>query len=430
MKKLLSILLIAVLALSIVGCTETETEEIVLPPTRYGIYGGIVDYFSYDMAYFYEQADAVARVKVGNWLWENCQELGSDYTFYEAEILECYKGSMPEDFILIQSGSSRSTEHGPLFTYGDEKLLFLSKAEAGFSPYKDAYHCGTISTMVVSCDDAGTRYFLATNAFVGESITRTTPIKDIPVSEVRKNATQSDPLLNERRYESAPVFSEEDIKLFFASLEQEEIVPRPEKKTGVLPLTRFGKGSGAFEDFPVEYTFESLYSQADAVARLTVGDWLREDAELEASYYEASLVEGFKGEIPKTFTLKQDGCSQDSKGHPLFTYGNEVLLFLKEEEGENTYGFLESYTAIIDVSYDDEGLAYYVVRHDDFGATVPGQDLDPYEDLTFEVYENLLEQDLMISREREVRERIFDRNNPYIFPVSDLNAWFEAQKNG
>ena len=94
MKKLLSILLIAVLALSIVGCTKTE-ENIVLPPTRYGNGSGLVDYYTDDIAYYYAEADVIARIKVGNWLWEDRNQSHGWCTYFEAQALECYKGTLP-----------------------------------------------------------------------------------------------------------------------------------------------------------------------------------------------------------------------------------------------------------------------------------------------------------------------------------------------
>ncbi len=429
MKKLLSIFLAMVLALSVAGCTGVGKEEIVLPPTRYGLGGGLVDYATYDVADFYADAEVVARVKVGNWLWEDRAQYHGGRTYFEAQALECYKGTLPENFTLAQSATSGETLEGPIFAYGQEKLLFLYASPAGQSPYKDTYGCSGLAAMEVSYSNEGGRYFIV-NPLVGKSITRTTPAAEIPISEVRENARKSDPALSERAYGSSHVFSEEDIKLFFASLEQEEIVPLPERGTGVLPPTRFTRGGGDPGSYywEEEDTFEAAYAEADVVARLIVGDWLGENAELRATYYKATEVETFKGKLPKNFILKQKGYTQEG-AVLLYTYGNEVLLFLKADEDpnyKNTYANFNEIAAI-DVSYDKKGNAYYVARHDNFGATVPCQTLDDYE-ASYDIYNNLLEQDRMIGVLRDSMQRRFERNNPYMFPVSDLNAWF--QKNG
>lgn len=426
MKKLLSILLITVLLLSIAGCTAAEEKEIVLPPTRYGHSTGLVDYATYDAADFYANAEVVARVKVGSWLWEDRDANGGGYTYFEAQALECYKGSLPENFTLRQSATSGGTLEGPIFTYGNEKILFMSKAVPGRSPYKDTYGCGTFSAMDVSCDNGGDPYIIVRHSHVAESVTRTTPIAEIPVSEVRMNAGESDPLLGEDYFQSAAVFSEEDIKLFFAGLEQEQTVSLPERGTGVLPPTRFTRRGGAPGAFywEEEDTFEAAYAQADVVARVKVGNWLGEDAQLQVTYYEATVVDTFKGDIPESFVLKQAGYTQEG-AVLLFTYGNEVLLFLKSDEDpnyENTFTDPKP-LAVIDVSYDDHGNAYYLARHDDFAATIPCQALDDYGRM-YDIYNNLLEQDRMIDVLRSGMQ-----SAPYTFPESDLNAWLEAQIN-
>lgn len=429
MKKIPSILLAMVLAISAAGCTKTE-ETIVLPPTRYGLGKGLVDYYTDDIAYYYAEADVIARIKVGNWLWEDRNQSHGGRTYFEAQALECYKGTLPKNFTLAQSATSAEALDGPIFTYGQEKLMFLYASPAGESPYKDTYGGSSYTAMHVSYSNAGDRYFVV-NSLVGRTIPRTTPATEIPVSEVRRNAGKSDPALGETYYQSAYVFSEEDIKTFFGGMEQEEIVPLPERGTGVLPPTRFTRRGGDLGYFywEEEDTFETAYAGADVVARITVGDWLGENAERRATYYEATAVDVFKGELSQNFILKQGGYSEGGAGL-LFTYGNELLLFLKEDEDpdyKNTYREVDP-IFVIDISYDNQGNAYYLPRHDDFAATIPCQTMEDYEE-TYDIYNNLLRQDLMIGIKRDSKQRQFERNNPYTFPVNDLNAWFKAQIN-
>ncbi|MDR0889598.1 MAG: hypothetical protein LBM28_03000 [Oscillospiraceae bacterium] len=124
------------------------------------------------------------------------------------------------------------------------------------------------------------------------------------------------------------------------------------------------------------YTFEEALAEADAVARVMVGDWLAEDTELLQTYYEAAVLECFKGDMPDTITLLQSGCSTGTiVGYPLFAGGNELLVFLKEapwlaDDHTSPYWSIGSYTTVLDVSYDHSGTRYYADRYGVLGKTV------------------------------------------------------------
>lgn len=138
-----------------------------------------------------------------------------------------------------------------------------------------------------------------------------------------------------------------------------------EEKTG-LPPTRVGEGT-MHVSLSQRYTVETAFAAADVVARVEVGNWLAEDLELHKTYYQATVLECFKGEIPDTFTLLQSGCSTFTiVGYPLFTKGNEILLFLKEATNldyEAPYWIIGSFTTVMDVAYDEEGNHYYADRY-------------------------------------------------------------------
>ncbi len=108
--------------------TYTIEEDIVRPPVRE------TDNKIHSMLLFIpieeyaEVADAIVRLKVGNWLGES---YFYDETYYFAEIIDVYKGDVPENIILSQVGTSRQTHSGfPLFTYGEELILFLGKYDS------------------------------------------------------------------------------------------------------------------------------------------------------------------------------------------------------------------------------------------------------------------------------------------------------------
>lgn len=146
-----------------------------------------------------------------------------------------------------------------------------------------------------------------------------------------------------------------------------------EQDTAVLPPSRVG-GSQMQATLVKKYTFESAFSDADVVARVEVGNWLGEDTDNFATYFGAKVLQCFKGSPTETITLSQDGSSAGTlKGYPLFTNGNEMLVFLKEAT-ETTYGSLYwiigAYTTLLDVSYDESGNRYYIDRCGLLGETV------------------------------------------------------------
>ena len=90
MKKILSALLAALMLLSATACAAHEP---VLPPSRWGemqIRSMFERYYSVSDAF--QEADAVARVKVGDWQGE---DLRNWVTFFDASVQESYKGELP-----------------------------------------------------------------------------------------------------------------------------------------------------------------------------------------------------------------------------------------------------------------------------------------------------------------------------------------------
>lgn len=130
------------------------------------------------------------------------------------------------------------------------------------------------------------------------------------------------------------------------------------------------------ENHPNEtYTLTEAVSASDLVAHVKVGNWLAEED--VATYYDASVVTTLKGKEIKNIILYQDGSSKGTfKGYPLFTYGNEMVLFLKELTGTNyndAYWIIGAYTTIYDVVKDsDSGESYLIDRSHIMSESVVG----------------------------------------------------------
>ena len=101
----------------------------------------------------------------------------------------------------------------------------------------------------------------------------------------------------------------------------------------VLPPSRWGEMQirSMFERY---YSISDAFQEADAVARVTVGDWQGEDLCNWVTFFDAAVQESYKGDLPRHFTLVQGGCSEaSSPNYPLFINGTELLVFLKDYDG-------------------------------------------------------------------------------------------------
>lgn len=199
-------------------------------------------------------------------------------------------------------------------------------------------------------------------------------------------------------------------------------IENPANNTIILPPSRIGTTT-LHASFGPRYTFDTAYSEADAVARVVVGNWLGEDSELQKSYYEASVQECFKGDLPEKITLLQDGCSSGTlKQYPLFTSGNELLVFINKAsvtDYVSPYWIIGSFTTLLDVSYDKIGTRYYVDRYGILGETI-GISTNYATDKTVfeEVYSRTAETDEI------VKEMHYDY--PYIFSEEDMILYLES----
>ncbi len=162
MKRL--ICLLAACMLLFAGCTgphEPEHEP-VLPPARVGSSSMKAQIPYFDLERACGEADLIAHIRVCDWLGERNVEYEMELTYFSASIIESFKGQKEGNFVLCQDGNSKLTLGGyPLFTYGDELLLFLKR---GSNPdYDEMYYVvGSYGTVMYGLgDDNGDCYFMS-----------------------------------------------------------------------------------------------------------------------------------------------------------------------------------------------------------------------------------------------------------------------------
>ena len=96
MKRRIFTFLLAAALVLLTACSGRGTE----PPVRIGEAIGEASLLrSYSAAEAFQEADAVALVRVGDWLGEKTD--GFPYTYYEADALECYKGDIPAQLLIL-----------------------------------------------------------------------------------------------------------------------------------------------------------------------------------------------------------------------------------------------------------------------------------------------------------------------------------------
>lgn len=240
MKRRIFTFLLAAALLLLTACGG-----VVRPPVRIGEATGNASFNRlYSLTEAFEEADVVALVQVGNWLGEKTD--GFPYTYYEADALECYKGDIPAHFTLMQSGASTSTyEDYPLYTYGNQLLLFLRHSQTdwgeAYIQYPGAYVnvCAFITMMYAANADDGSRYFVDRfglmtyeelranpgSATLGQPLSR---MQESTVKELRADLEKTDPLLAEslsfgerqNSFLEPYVYTQDTLKALFASLNQ------------------------------------------------------------------------------------------------------------------------------------------------------------------------------------------------------------------
>ncbi|MBQ4428260.1 MAG: hypothetical protein II871_00615 [Clostridia bacterium] len=143
------------------------------------------------------------------------------------------------------------------------------------------------------------------------------------------------------------------------------------KKEPVVPPMRMAEYPADSSLGNVPGTVQEAIERSDAVAMVRVGDWLGETTDKLTTLFNAEVIETIKGELPAKFTLLQGGSSEFTyRDYPLFTYGNELFLFLTKISDENreflkfpenTYKITGTYTSVMHL-IELDGEKYVIPR--------------------------------------------------------------------
>ncbi len=185
---------------------SAQQPEVVLPPTRLGQYQTESELArSYTVQEGAQEATVIAWVRIGNWLGEDFSD-GTLFgrTFFDLEVVKVFKGNPADNIVVVQQGSSVGTmRQYPLFTYGEEMILFLR--ESSNAPHENCYWIiGAYSTVLdVARDNDGNAYVIDGFYFLKKSM-GDTMISNVENAEKRSqifgNVEKMDPLANVDSY--------------------------------------------------------------------------------------------------------------------------------------------------------------------------------------------------------------------------------------
>lgn len=146
-----------------------------------------------------------------------------------------------------------------------------------------------------------------------------------------------------------------------------------EEKEPVLPPIRMSENPARGSVVGPIGSPSELIEGSDAIACVRIGDWLGDTGDTITTMFEAEVTEVIKGELPKKITLLQEGASDFTfEGHPLFTAGNELLVFLTKCRNfpdarytlpDNAYVTAGAYITVFDIVTLESGERYAVPRH-------------------------------------------------------------------
>lgn len=170
----------------------------------------------------------------------------------------------------------------------------------------------------------------------------------------------------------------------------------------IYPPTRRGIGNGRSTPAKL-HNFKTAIEDSDIVAHIMIGDWLGEDD--HSTYYEAKIIEQFKGDPVSTIILHQNGCSRYTYGcYPLFISGNELLVFLKQSTfsimDDSYYYSIDSARSVLYAVIDKNGDAYYLDRNGSLSFNAVGIiDPLPQDAFTRELYQKVILEDPELAKD-------------------------------
>ena len=143
-------------------------KEAVLPPARIGTYKDIpwCHLHTWPIDKSFDEAEAVCLIKIGDWLGDN-----GTGTYFEATVEKLYKGDLPEKIVLYQVASEKMTfELYPVFTYGNELLVFIEKWDKNVDDIDiDDYYvsiCEDLTVLYAATAKNGEKYVIDETAFM------------------------------------------------------------------------------------------------------------------------------------------------------------------------------------------------------------------------------------------------------------------------
>ena len=127
----------------------------------------------------------------------------------------------------------------------------------------------------------------------------------------------------------------------------------------VLPPVQEG-GDVADAMYLRSYDIAELYSASKAVCLVSIRNWLGENE--AGTYFEADVERVYKGDLPDTIVLFQQGNSNyQMEGSPLYTYGDKLLVGLTpwtHSTYANAYDIVGTDIAMMYAAVSQDGEAY------------------------------------------------------------------------
>ncbi len=221
---------------------------------------------------------------------------------------------------------------------------------------------------------------------------------------------------------------------------QEAAVP----KEAVLPPARFGTvESGIPYGHHRTWSIDRFYDFVDAVCLIKIGDWLGDNG--TGTYFEASVEKLYKGDLPEKIVIYQVASEKYTFDfYPVFTYGNELLVFIdKWDKNVDDIGIEDYYVSVgedLTVFYaatakngekyiiDDRGLTSLITEEEN---KVHIENYGADKKLVRELCEDIAKCDKVIAEQILMHDNYHGEDDPlltqYVFKLEDLEAFFASR---